>query len=108
LGAILQKEGWSAVHWSTVGLATDPDPTIMAWAKANDHIVLTHDLDFATVLALTHSTGPSVVQFRTEDVLAAHLKDLIIAAIKQHESDLAAGAVVVVDEAKCRIRILPI
>lgn len=105
---ILQKEGWSAAHWSTVGRATDPDSAIMAWALANGHLVLTHDLDFATVLALTHATGPSVVQLRADDVLASQLPSLIIAAIKQHESDQAAGAVVVVDEAKSRVRILPI
>ena len=32
---------------------------------------------------------------------------LVIAAIRQHESDLESGALVVIDESKNRIRILP-
>ena len=105
---VLKNQGWSAVHWSTIGKATDPDHVIMAWAAANQHIVFTHDLDFATVLALTHATGPSVIQVRTDDVMPAHLAGLVVAAIKQHETELASGAVVVVDAAKSRVRVLPI
>jgi len=33
---------------------------------------------------------------------------IVVAALEQHESDLASGALVVVDEARSRIRILPI
>lgn len=80
----------------------------MDWAVANGHVVLTHDLDFGTLLALTHETGPSVIQVRTQDVLPAHLEPLLIAALRQHESDLAAGALLVVDEGKSRVRVLPI
>ena len=36
----------------------------MAWALANGYVVFTHDLDFGTMLALTHATGPSVLQVR--------------------------------------------
>lgn len=40
----------------------------MAYAKANEYIVLTHDLDFSTILAATHGEKPSVVQIRANDV----------------------------------------
>ncbi len=40
----------------------------MDYARANDYIVLTHDLDFGTILAATRGTGPSVVQIRNQDV----------------------------------------
>jgi hypothetical protein len=33
---------------------------------------------------------------------------LVIAALQQHESDLAAGALVVIDASKCRVRVLPL
>src|SRR5258707_11028650 len=98
--AVLARHGWSAVHWSTQGDPRATDRTIMDWAVANGYVVFTHDLDFGTLLALTHETGPSVIQVRTQDVLPAHLEPLLIAALRQHESDLAAGALLVVDEAK--------
>jgi predicted nuclease of predicted toxin-antitoxin system len=90
-----------------VGDPRAKDRTIMDWA-ANGYIVFTHDLDFGTMLALTHATGPSVLQVRAEDVLPDHLEGVVIAALKQHEGDLASGALVVVDESKSRVRILPI
>ncbi len=105
---VLQRHGWPAVHWSTVGDPCATDRTIMDWASANDYIVFTHDLDFGTMLALTHATGPSVFQVRTEDVLPDKLEGVVIAALRQHDADLASGALVVADASKSRVRILPI
>jgi len=68
----------------------------------------THDLDFGTMLALTHAKGPSVIQVRSDDVLPDQLEAVVIAVIKQHETDLAAGALVVVEKSSSRVRILPL
>lgn len=105
--SVLAGAGWSAVHWSTVGDPRASDQTIMKWAVANAHIVLTHDLDFGTALALTHDSGPSVLQVRGQDVLPDHMGRVVIAALRQHEADLASGALVVVDERRSRVRVLP-
>jgi predicted nuclease of predicted toxin-antitoxin system len=105
---LLQRHGWVAVHWSTIGDPRAFDQVIMAWASANQHIVFTHDLDFGTMLALTHAAGPSVLQVRGQDVLPDHMGPFVVAALRQHEADLAAGALVVVDEGRCRVRILPL
>ena len=105
---VLQRSGWQAVHWSNVGDPRATDRTIMDWALANSYIVFTHDLDFGTMLALTHAKGPSVLQLRSDDVLLDHLENVVVAALRQHETDLASGALVVVDEGKRRVRILPI
>ncbi len=104
----LTAQGWPSVHWSTIGDPTAPDREIMDWARTNGYVVFTHDLDFGTMLALTHATGPSVIQVRGQDVLPDHMSPIVLAALDQHESELAAGALVVVDEAKSRVRILPI
>ncbi len=80
----------------------------MDWALAHDRIVFTHDLDFGTMLALTQANGPSVIQVRGQNVLPEHMSSILIAALNQYESDLQAGAIVVVDEARSRVRILPI
>jgi predicted nuclease of predicted toxin-antitoxin system len=105
---VLQNAGWPATHWSTVGDPRATDRCIMDWAEANGYVVFTHDLDFGTLLALTHKTGPSVVQVRGDNVLPDHMGHLVIAAIRQHETDLASGALVVVEERKNRVRVLPI
>lgn len=106
--SVLTNAGWPAEHWSTVGDPRATDRTIMEWAEANGYIVFTHDLDFGTLLALTHRSGPSVLQVRGQNVLPDHMRHLVIAAIRQHETDLENGALVVVDESRNRVRILPI
>lgn len=93
---------------SSIGDPRATDRTIMDWARANNHIVFTHDLDFGTMLALTHATGPSVLQVRGQDVLPDHLAPIVAAALDQHKRDLIDGALVVVDEARSRVRLLPI
>ena len=106
--AELSKHGWVSMHWSTVGDPKATDHEIMNWARSNDHVVFTHDLDFGTMLALTHASGPSVIQVRGQNVLPDHMAPIVLAALKQHETDLAAGALVVVDESKSRARVLPL
>jgi predicted nuclease of predicted toxin-antitoxin system len=106
--AELARHGWSAVHWSTVGDPCADDEVIMAWALAKTHVVFTHDLDFGTMLALTHMTGPSVLQVRGQNVLPEDIGPVVIAALRQHDAALAAGALVVVDLKKSRVRVLPL
>ena len=104
----LALHGWSAVHWSTVGDPSAEDSVLMAWALANGYVVFTHDLDFGTMLALTHATGPSVFQVRGQNVVPEDIGPIVIAALRQHDAALAAGALVVVDVKKSRVRVLPL
>jgi predicted nuclease of predicted toxin-antitoxin system len=60
--SLLNGAGIEAVHWSTVGATNAPDREIMAYALAHDFVVLTHDLDFSAILAVTQGEKPSVVQ----------------------------------------------
>ena len=43
---VFAAEGWEAVHWSEVGAPTASDREIMVWARENDYVVFSHDLDF--------------------------------------------------------------
>jgi predicted nuclease of predicted toxin-antitoxin system len=104
----LAGHGWPAIHWSTVGDPTAEDAVIMDWAKSNGRVVFTHDLDFGTMLALTHATGPSVLQVRAQSALPEDIGPIVIAALRKHNAELAAGALVVVDPKKSRIRLLPL
>ncbi len=102
----LSANGFQSEHWSAVGDPRASDIEIMAWSNNNNYVVLTHDLDFGTLLAITHASGPSVLQIRAQDVLPDHLWPILLAALRQHENDLIKGALVVVDEASCRVRVL--
>ena len=97
-----------AVHWSTVGKFDAPDAVLMDWVRKQDHIVFTHDLDFGTALALTKSEKPSAMQVRTQNVTISHLSKMVIHTLKDHADLLEKGALIIVDENKKRVRILPL
>jgi len=104
---VFERNGWQALHWSTVGDPRAADRVIMDWAQANGYVVFTHDLDFGTLLAVTHAVGPSVIQVRTQDVMPDRLESLMLKILRENESVLESGALITVDENKSRLRILP-
>ncbi len=105
---LLTTGGYDAQHWSQVGAANAPDAIILAWAVTNNAIVLTHDLDFGTLLAHTHAARPSVIQVRTQDVLPQTLGSLVLDALAAYEPLLITGALIIIDAQKVRARILPL
>lgn len=104
----LAAAGHTACHWANVGDPRASDAEIIAWARSNDYVVFTHDLDFTTILALTRLRGPSVVQIRTQDVLPEAIGGLVMRVLAEHEAALVQGAVVSIDEMFARVRVLPI
>ena len=105
---VLKGLGWPAVHWSDIGDPRAPDDEIMAWARQNRHAVFTHDLDFGAMLALSGASRTKRPAGRSRDVLREHLAGVVATALGQHDADLASGALVVVDQNRARVRLLPI
>ncbi len=104
----LGDAGFEATHWSKVGPTTAPDDELIRWAAENDHIVLTNDLDFGAILAVTRGTKPSVIQVRG-DLLSPHeIGNAVVRAIRQARQELIDGALISVDVSSARLRILPL
>ena len=80
--------GIEAEHWATVGPANADDLTIMTYAKEQDYVVLTHDLDFGSILAVTRGLAPSVVQIRSDDVLPSAIGEIVVSALVQMSAEL--------------------
>ena len=80
----------------------------MAFAAANDYVVLTHDLDFGAILAATQGEKPSVVQIRAEDVSPDVIGATVVSALRQMADELELGALVTVDPSRTRLRVLPL
>lgn len=105
---VLTEAGWETVHWSAIGNFRATDAEIMAWAKKNGQVVFTHDLDFGTALALTQAEGPSIIQIRTQDVAPAIIGKLVVNSLRQFQPELENGALIVLDEVRSRVRVLPL
>ena len=67
--SLLADHGIQAAHWSMLGAKNAPDSEIMAYARAENYIVLTHDLDFGAILAATQGENP--VSFKSAPTMSA-------------------------------------
>jgi predicted nuclease of predicted toxin-antitoxin system len=105
---VLIDTGIEAAHWSTLGAKNAPDSEIMAYANANNYVVLTHDLDFGAILAANHGKKPSVVQIRADDISPDVIGKQVITALRQMTSELEEGALLTIDSNRTRLRVLPL
>jgi predicted nuclease of predicted toxin-antitoxin system len=105
---VLAHAGVEAAHWSTLGMYNAPDSEIMAYASANNCVVLTHDLDFGAILAVTPGQKPSMVQIRAEDVSPDVIGKQIVIALRQMACELEEGALLTIDSNRTRLRLLPL
>lgn len=105
---VFHQQGWEAVHWSSIGARTDNDQVIMQWARENDYVVFTHDLDFSAILAATKAAAPSVIQLRIQNILPKSIATTVVSVIRICQVQLEEGALITIDHGKQRIRILPL
>jgi predicted nuclease of predicted toxin-antitoxin system len=106
--AYLKTYSIESIHWTQVGNANDPDELLFDWAMTHGFVVFTNDLDFGAILAATNARGPSVIQLRVQDVLPPSLGPRLIAILERFGRELHEGALISVDVAREKVRILPI
>ena len=59
MSSILKGLGHEAVHLHEEGLETLPDPAILEKARDQGYVLLTHDLDFAELVAASRAKLPA-------------------------------------------------
>ncbi len=101
--------GYGAVHVRELGLAAATDEAIFSRARADSRVVISQDTDFGTLLVIHQAKQPSVVLFRhmqnrRTDALVA----LFVANLSDVTSDLEAGALVIIEPLRVRVRRLPV
>ena len=104
----LSGNGIEAVHWSSIGRQDAPDSEIMTYAKTYDFTVLTNDLDFGYILAITHGKKPSVIQMRIGALGHDRIGAVVLNAITRLAADIDKGALVTIDPRKTRVNLLPL
>ena len=109
LASALRTLGHDVVHVRDRGLAAADDATIFDLATAEGRVLVSADTDFGFILATRQASGPSVILFRggtTRDpARQAHLPGQ---NLPQIAPSVAAGAVVIFDDSRVRVRLLPI
>jgi predicted nuclease of predicted toxin-antitoxin system len=104
----LRAAGHDAVHLRDEGLQRLPNGDIFQKGFAEQRIVLTFDLDFGEILAGSAGKVVSVVLFRLHNTRTEHVIQRLQTVLDQSSAELLAGAIVVVEEGRHRVRKLPI
>lgn len=104
----LRQSGHDAVHLREEGLERLEDPAIAAKAAAEGRILVTFDLDFNRILSLQRLAHPSVILFRLERFTTDQINGQLTQLLEEYGNALEAGAIIVVEPDRIRIRSLPI
>ncbi len=106
--ASLGESGHDASHLREEGLERLEDSSIVEKARGEDRILLTCDLDFGYLMAVSGERLPTVILFRLSDMRPANVLAHLNRTIDQEADQLTAGAIVVVTDTRIRVRRLPI
>jgi predicted nuclease of predicted toxin-antitoxin system len=104
----LRGKGFNTTHVREEGMLRAPDSEIAKKAFRENRIILTFDLDFAAILALSRFNGPSTIIFRLSNALPQNINFHLLRVITNEAVGLEKGVIISVEDGKYRVRSLPI
>ncbi len=105
---VLRSLGYDAVHLHEEGLERLEDQAILAKAREENRVLLTHDLDFSELVAAGGARLPSVIVFRLRNMRPDNVNRYLLHIIEHDREALMKGAIVSVTEGRVRVRALPL
>jgi len=84
------------------------DEEIIGFARREDLVIITQDLDFSALIAQSGLARPSVVSLRIGNAKPQVVSEVLKTVLPLIEADLKTGAIVSVEETYFRVRKLPI
>ncbi|MEB3219659.1 MAG: DUF5615 family PIN-like protein [Nostocales cyanobacterium 94392] len=104
----LQIQGWNIIRVSEILPPTASDLEILEFARQEERVILSHDLDFSMLLAVGSYDRPSLITLRLSFTDPETVTQKILSALPQIEEILNQGAAVTIQDDNIRIRKLPI
>src|SRR6266545_5869781 len=83
---------------------TATDEAIVTAASRDGRHILTQDLDFSAIVALSGRTAPSVISLRLSSSRVERVNSVLQEVLPVVEPDLLQGAIVTVEDGRIRIR----
>jgi predicted nuclease of predicted toxin-antitoxin system len=106
---ILTDGGHDAVAVRDLGLHHAPDDQILEHALTDDRVIISHDTDFGTLLAVSGQSKPSFILVRSADPLTAEqLGRLLLDNLNVMTNDLTTGAIITLARGHLRSRRQPL
>jgi predicted nuclease of predicted toxin-antitoxin system len=104
----LQKQGYEIMRSSEVLPANAPDINILEFARIENWVVLTQDLDFSMLVALSKYSQPSLITLRLSSAKPDIVTKRLLDVLSQIEKALQEGSAITVQDESIRIRKLPV
>jgi len=104
----LQKQGYEIIRSSEVLPANAPDINILEFARAENWVVLTQDLDFSMLVALSRYSQPSLITLRLSSAKPDIVTKRLLDVLPQIEEALQEGSAITIQDESIRIRKLPV
>ena len=105
--ALLREQGYDAIHLIEENLEKMTDQNILDKARQEERILLTVDLDFAQLLAISGDSLPSVILFRLGNVSREVVNRRLLAILNDYATELTNGLIISVTDVSIRLRHLP-
>jgi predicted nuclease of predicted toxin-antitoxin system len=103
----LRDNGHDATHLREQQLHRLPNGGIFAKAADEHRIILTWDLDFTEIVALSGARIVSAVVFRLMNTRSENVIRRLARVLAESARDLEEGAIISVEESRHRVRLLP-
>ena len=105
---VLHSFGYEGVHAHQIGKDRASDTELLEIARDEGRIIITADLDFPRILALSLSKRPGLILFRGGNYSDREMCGLLERVLKRVPSDVIESSICVVDKKRIRINQLPI
>ena len=106
--AFLRSLGHDVVRVDELLVPTATDEDVVVAAAGDGRCVLTQDLDFSAIVALSGRAIPSVISLRLSSSRVERVNAALQEVFPGVEKDLLDGAIVTVQDGRVRVRKLPV
>ena len=106
--ADLHQQGWDIIRVSQVLPMDTEDSEILKFARQQNRVIVTQDLDFSELVALRGYARPSLITLRLFVSDPETITRKLLAVMPQIEEALTEGCAVTIDHLTVRVRRLPI
>ncbi len=105
---VLETYGYEGVHTHQIGKSRATDSELLDIARQEKRVVITADLDFPRLLALSSAAGPGLILFRGGNYSDTEMCDLLARVLKEVPHETLEISICVVNRKRIRITQLPL